>query len=245
MESRIDATGKHYKTLNQEIISGMNGGTTKLILDNVNGQRYIGDALEGNQEIIIHGVPGNDLAVFMNGLHITVYGNIQDGGANTMNEGTLVVHGSAGDTLGYGMRGGEIYIRDDVGYRAGIHMKEYGDDRPIIVIGGGAGNFLGEYMAGGLIILLNLEGRENCLGNYTGSGMHGGAIYVRGDIEKQRKKIKARIVPVQNAEAEELNHYIGRFSKYFDRNPGPVRPEEYFKIVGTGARPYKKLYVGV
>ena len=42
-----------------------------------------------------------------------------------MNDGKIIVHGSIGDTAGYAMRGGEIYVKGNAGYRAGIHMKEY------------------------------------------------------------------------------------------------------------------------
>jgi len=47
-----------------------------------------------------------------------------------MNNGCIIVHGHAGDITGYSMRGGKIFIRDNVGYRASIHMKEYGDKNP-------------------------------------------------------------------------------------------------------------------
>lgn len=43
------------------------------------------------------------------------------------------------------MRGGAIYVQGNAGYRAGVHMKAYGDRLPMIVIGGRAGSFLGEY----------------------------------------------------------------------------------------------------
>ena len=44
------------------------------------------------------------------------------------------------------MRGGRVYVRDNIGYRGGIHMKQYMEKRPIVVIGGAARAFLGEYM---------------------------------------------------------------------------------------------------
>ena len=44
----------------------------------------------------------------MNGGEIIVYGNAQDQICDTMNDGIVVVHGSAGDAAGYAMRGGEI-----------------------------------------------------------------------------------------------------------------------------------------
>jgi glutamate synthase domain-containing protein 3 len=74
----------------------------------------------------------------MDGPHIVVHGNAQDGCGNTMNGGEVIVHGRAGDVTGHAMRGGRIWIRDDAGYRVAIHMKEYEDKRPIIVIGGTA-----------------------------------------------------------------------------------------------------------
>jgi glutamate synthase domain-containing protein 3 len=73
-----------------------------------------------------------------------------------MDEGKIVIHGHAGDIAGYSMRGGSIFIRDDVGYRVGIHMKEYQDKVPAIVVGGTAQDFLGEYMAGGVLVVLGL-----------------------------------------------------------------------------------------
>ena len=42
-----------------------------------------------------------------------------------MNEGEIIIHGLSGDATGYAMRGGRIFVEGDVGYRAGIHMKEY------------------------------------------------------------------------------------------------------------------------
>lgn len=49
------------------------------------------------------------------------------------------------DATGYAMRGGKIFVRGNAGYRAGIHMKAYKDKTPVLVIGGKAGSFLGEY----------------------------------------------------------------------------------------------------
>jgi glutamate synthase domain-containing protein 3 len=66
----------------------------------------------------------------------------------------IIVHGYAGDIVGLSARGGRIFIREDINYRAGIHMKEYQDKKPEIVIGGTAHDFVGEYMAGGILVLL-------------------------------------------------------------------------------------------
>ena len=154
---KIDASCLFYRQLNAQLKELVASGVGKVELHNVYGQRYIGTDLDGPVDIEVFGVPGNDLGAFMNGPRITVYGNTQDGCGNTMNDGEIIVHGHTGDIVGLSARGGKIFVRDDVGYRAGIHMKEYKDKKPVLVIGGSAQDFLGEYMAGGILILLGLN----------------------------------------------------------------------------------------
>ena len=145
---------------------------TALAVEHVNGQRYIAAGL-GKKELTLTGTPGNALGAYLNGTRITVLGNAQDATGDTMNDGAIFVHGSSGDATGYAMRGGELIVRDGCGWRGGINMKQYGGKCPVLVIGGEAGNFLGEYMAGGIIVLM---GRA---GDHLASGMHGGVIYLR------------------------------------------------------------------
>jgi glutamate synthase domain-containing protein 3 len=185
----IDARGVYYKTLNEQVRQYVTAGAKTIVLDHVNGQRYIGAGLQGEDiRIDIYGVPGNDMAVFMDGPTIEVFDNAQDSVGNTMNAGRIYVHGHAGDVCGYGMRGGKLFVRGDVGYRVGIHMKAYMEKVPVLIIGGTAGHFLGEYMSGGTIILLGLEKRpgQPLAGDYLGTGMHGGAIFVRGEVDSRR-----------------------------------------------------------
>ena len=123
----IDARGIHYQELNAVIKDLFNAGKNEVLIKNIQGQRYIGNGIKGNYKIVIEGTPGNDMAAYMDGPVIIIYGNVQDAVANTMNNGEVIIHGNAGDTLGYAMRGGEVYVKGDVGYRVGIHMKEYLD----------------------------------------------------------------------------------------------------------------------
>ena len=81
------------------------------------GQRYIGDGLKDNVKILINGTPGKDMGAFMDGPCLEVFGNGQDGIGNTMNSGKIIIHGDAGDIPGYSLRGGEIYIDKNVGFR--------------------------------------------------------------------------------------------------------------------------------
>src|SRR3990170_4574922 len=149
----IDAKGVYYRELNSKVRDAVSKGEKELLLKNVNGQYYIGDGLQGDAKITIEGVPGNDLAAFMDGPTLIIKANAQDNISNTMNSGKVVIHGNAGDMLGYGMRGGKLHVLGDVGYRIGIHMKGMKRQSPTIIVGGSAGDFFGEYLAGGVLIL--------------------------------------------------------------------------------------------
>jgi glutamate synthase domain-containing protein 3 len=235
----------HYRELNQRIREAAAAGEKSFELVHVNGQRYIGDGLQGEVEIVIDGVPGNDLGAFMDGPTIRVRGNAQDGVANTMNAGRIIVEGHAGDVLGYGMRGGELLVRGRVGYRVGIHMKAYRDKRPVIVAGGTAGDFLSEYMAGGLAIVLGLDRRpgEALVGEWCATGMHGGELYLRGEIEPWRvASHSAAVRPADDAQLAAIRPHVEAFSQAFGLDADEIMGEQFLRIAPTSHRPYSAKY---
>lgn len=239
----IDACNVYYMQLNQEVRRVLKRGSREILLKNVNGQRYIACGVRGNSRLTVEGVPGNDLAAFMDGPEIVVRGNAQDAVANTMNSGRVIIHGDAGDTLGYAMRGGEVFVRGNVGYRVGIHMKEYGEQVPLLVIGGKAGDFLGEYMAGGRIVVLGLPDANSVTGSYCGTGMHGGIMYLRGQVPACKLGREVRVDDLNSGDREFLEEIILRFTSYFDNISLPLSKELSFtKLVPVGNRPYGKLY---
>ena len=241
---KIDASGVFYKELNAKLREVVSNGTQKIELCNVYGQRYIGTDLGKPVEIEIFGTPGNDLGAFMDGPRITVHGNAQDGCGNTMNNGEITIHGHAGDILGLSARGGKIFVRDDVGYRAGIHMKEYQDKKPIMIIGGTAQDFLGEYMAGGVLILLglNLKEGEHHKANFIGTGMHGGAIYLRGDVQDFQLGKEVGITELDERDHIILEESVGEFASRFSYDAKQILRYKFTKLFPLYLRPYGRLY---
>ena len=240
---RIDAKGLDHRELNQLIRTSIDGGERKFWLANVIGQRYIGAGITTPISITIEGVPGNDLGVFMDGPIITVEGNGQDAVGNTMNAGTIVIHGDSRDITGHSMRGGRIFVRGDVGYRAGIHMKSYEQQFPVIVVGGRAGDFAGEYMAGGVLVILNLlEPKGLPVGNLAATGMHGGTIYLRGKPDEPSLGREARVLPLDEKDHELLGKLVGEFSKYFPESALEYRGDQFIKLMALSHRPYGRLY---
>jgi len=239
---KIDAEGLHYKDLNNLLRTLSGNGAEKIEIHNVCGQRYIGTDLDNEIQIDIYGTPGNDLGAFMNGPKVVVHGNAQDGCGNTMNEGQIIIHGHAGDITGHSMRGGRVFVRDDVGYRVGIHMKEFQGKKPQLVIGGVAQDFLGEYMAGGVILLLGLtlpEG-EHCEARFVGTGMHSGVIYERGDLLESGKG--TRVMNVGKRDIHMIESLTRDFCSYFGKNYKEIMNAKFRKIVPVSKRPYENLY---
>jgi glutamate synthase domain-containing protein 3 len=239
---KIDAEGMYYKELNSLLRGVCSKGAEKIEIRNVCGQRYIGTDLDAEVKIDIYGTPGNDMGAFMSGPRIVVHGNAQDGCGNTMNDGQIVVHGQAGDLTGHSMRGGKIFVRDDVGYRVGIHMKEYKRKVPKIVIGGTAGDFLAEYMAGGVMVVLglNLPEGECCKARFVGTGMHGGVIYERGSILEMGKGTK--FMKVGKRDSRVIESLVKEYCEHFSVDFEKVMSAQFRKIVPVSKRPYGALY---
>lgn len=240
---KIDACDIYFKDLNcllRQIIDA--DGIEKMEIQNVCGQRYLGTDLATNIEINVYGTPGNDLGAFMSGPKMVIHGNAQDASGNTMNEGEIVIHGHAGDLTGHSMRGGRIFVRDYVGYRVGIHMKAYKNKIPQIVIGETAGDFLAEYMAGGVIVILglNLKDSEKCKARFVGTGMHGGVIYERGDILDPEEGTKT--LPVGKRDMAVIETLVKQYCNHFGVDPAKILSGTFKKILPISSRPYEKLY---
>ncbi len=238
----INAQGIYYKELNQQIHNYIAEGKKDIIIKNVNGQRYIGDALPQGVKLELEGTPGNDLAAYMDGAEVIVKGNTQEGTANTMSGGKLVIHGRSGDATGYAMRGGKVFVKGDVGYRVGIHMKEYKDMIPAIVVGGNAGSFFGEYMAGGVLIVLGLDGGTELVGDYCGTGMHGGVMYLRGKVPSYKLGKEVKSVELNDEDTRQLTSYITNFADYFGYKADEILKAKFTKLIPYNTRPYGNLY---
>jgi len=241
----IDGSGVYYKTLNEQIREEIEQGAVEVVLENIVGQRYIGTGLAyPDVTVAVNGVPGNDLAAFMNGPTLVVNENAQDGVANTMNSGLVIVNGNAGDVLGYGMRGGSVYVRGDVGYRVGIHMKAFGASLPLIVIGGHARDFLGEYMAGGEIVVLGIgDDDTSVVGSYVGTGMHAGVMYVRGQVAAHQLGKEVRVEEPGEADLARIAAIVDDYCREMKLEPLEVLERPFVKIYPFTSRPYGRMYV--
>ena len=237
--SSINAEGRDYQELNEQIREAGNSCT----ITNCCGQRFLAAGMS-NKEIAIEGIPGNALGAYLNGAKITVYANAQDAVGDTMNAGRIVIHGSIGDAAGYAMRGGEIYVQGNAGYRAGIHMKEYGEKVPVLVIGGCAGSFLGEYQAGGVIMVLGLNrGNKRIVHNFPCTGMHGGKLILRGDCTDVTFPGQVSTRTPTDEDFILVRKYVTEYCTLFGADIEKVLSSPFTVVTPDSANPYKQMYV--
>lgn len=236
-EVEICATSLDYKHMNEMI----RNADSDVLIKGCFGQRYIGCGAE-RHTITVEGTPGNALGAYLEGSHIIVRGNAQDAVGDTMNMGRITIHGHAGDALGYAMRGGEILIRGNSGYRTGIHMKEYQAKSPLIIVGGTAGSFLGEYMAGGCIVVLGMNTDDVPVGNFTGAGFHGGQIWIRSERPPKNLPAQVCLQKADDRELAKIRSMLEMYADTFQITMEQILAKPFYLLTPNAKNPYKQLY---
>ena len=217
----INATNLDYKAVNEELRET----NSDCIIEGCCGQRFIAAGMSG-KNITIHGVPGNALGAYLNNAKITVKSNAQDAIGDTMNAGKILIYGNIGDAAGYAMRGGKIYVQGNAGYRAGIHMKAYKEKIPVLIIGGYAGSFLGEYQAGGIIIVL---------------GLHTNNKQIIGKDVRFPAQVTARCATPDDL--AEIRKYLSEYCTDFGYSVEKLLSAPFTVVTPDSNNPYKQMYV--
>ena len=158
----------------------------KLKITGYSGQRA-GSLGFPNTEIDISGPASDDVGWLNAGAVITVHGNASNG----------VMNGAAQ---------GKVYVGGDIGAR-GMTMTKRNPrfDPPELWVLGCAGDYFGEFMAGGIAVICGFEGcnsgtGRNILGYRPLVGMVEGKVFFRGDISGGYSEKDAKILPVSDDE---------------------------------------------
>ena len=98
-------------------------------------------------------------------------------------------------------------------------------------------------MAGGLTLVLGLglEGKP-IVGNFTGTGMHGGKILLRCD--KLPPDLPAQVI-AEDAGADALSEarpYIAEYCRLFGADLEEIMAAHFYVLRPNAANPYKQLY---
>lgn len=155
-------------------------------------RRYRGAGLpDGTIDVSFHGSAGQSFGAFVpRGITLRLEGDLNDYVAKGLSGGRIIARPSrasmldeskdviAGNVVGYGATGGEIFLRGQVGER--FLVRNSGATAVV----SGVGDHALEYMTGGTAVILGRTGRN------LGAGMSGGTAYVL-DLRPERVNAQA------------------------------------------------------
>ena len=107
-----------------------------------------------------------------------------------------------------------------------------------------AGSFLGEYQAGGLILVLALhtDGR-NVVGFFPCTGMHGGKMVFRGDVSNVPFPSQVTTRAATEEDRAEFAPYVREYCRLFGRDAEAMLAERYTVVTPDSKNPYQQMYV--
>ena len=70
----VEAGLDRYEVVNEKVKELLNK-QNRVTVKNLNGQRYLGCAMDAGKTLELYGTPGNDLACYLNGGRGNVHGN--------------------------------------------------------------------------------------------------------------------------------------------------------------------------
>ena len=176
-------------------------------------RRYGGAGLpEDTIDISLHGSAGQSLGAFIpKGLTIRLYGDSNDYVGKGLSGGRVIIRPDekatfpseqnviAGNVIGYGSTGGEIFIRGIVGERFCVRNSG------AIAVVEGIGDHGCEYMTGGIAMILGGTGR-----NFA-AGMSGGVAYVLDLQERLVNSEMVDVLPLSPERSTQAHDLISRF----------------------------------
>jgi NADPH-dependent glutamate synthase beta subunit-like oxidoreductase/glutamate synthase domain-containing protein 3/NAD-dependent dihydropyrimidine dehydrogenase PreA subunit len=211
------------RILEEQIQAAVAEGHRRLQVD-AYGQHGIGGRLwrAGAEAVSIRvtGHPGQRVgSMGFPGTLIEVFGPASDD-VGWLNAGAeIVIHGNAGNGTANAMAQGRIYVGGNIGAR-GMTMTKHNPrfSAPELWVLGSAGDYFGEFMAGGVAVICGHEAQapDNVLGYRPLVGMVGGKVFFRGP-HAGFSQADARGAPIGDADWEWLAANLGRFLKKISR----------------------------
>jgi len=201
-------------------------------------------------DISFHGSAGQSFGAFLpRGITLRLYGDANDYLGKGLSGGRLIVRPPAaasfaaegqviaGNVIGYGATGGEIFLRGIVGERFCVRNSG------ALAVAEGVGDHGCEYMTGGRAVILGPVGR-----NFA-AGMSGGIAYVLDLPAWRVKKEMVDLDPVDTGDAAFLRdvverHYAETGSAVAARlladwDPGrftTVMPKDYKRVLSAASQ---------
>jgi glutamate synthase (NADPH/NADH) large chain len=189
--------------------------TVGTILGHELTRRYRAEGLpDGTIDLTLTGSAGQSFGAFVpRGITLRLEGDANDYLGKGLSGGRLVVRPDraatfdaseqiiAGNVIGYGATGGEIFLRGQVGERFCVRNSG------ATAVVEGVGDHGCEYMTGGRVVVLGPTGR-----NFA-AGMSGGVAYVLDLVEGRVNQELVELGPLSEAESEEVRELVHRHAE--------------------------------
>ena len=132
----------------------------------------------------------------------------------------IVVHGNAGNGCANAMAHGKIFIAGNIGAR-GMTMTKHNPRfaPPELWVLGSAGDYFGEFMAGGIAVICGHEPQnpQNVLGYRPFVGMVGGKVFFRGPHSGYSQP-DAKLIPIKDDDWNWLTENLSAFLRQIERS---------------------------
>jgi len=80
------------------------------------------------------------------------------------------------------------------------------------------------------------------VGNFTGTGMHGGKIYICTEKKPENLPVQVIAEIANKEELKEIEPYITEFAKNFEIDSKSLLEKKFLCLKPNGKNPYKQLY---
>ena len=192
------------RVLEEQIQAAVTDGYRRLNIEAF-GQHGIGGRLfkAGNDPVTVRitGHPGQRVgAMGFPNTQIEIFSPASDD-VGWLNAGAhITIHGNAGNGVANAMAQGKIYIEGNIGAR-GMTMTKHNPrfDPPELWVLGSAGDYFGEFMAGGVAVICGYEPQnpDSILGYRPLVGMVSGKVFFRGHQDGY-STVDAKQIPIDD-----------------------------------------------
>ena len=195
--------------------------TVGTMLGSMVTRRFGGEGLpDGTIDLTFGGSAGQSFGAFLpRGITMRLFGDANDYVGKGLSGGRIVVRPSreapfaaednviAGNVIGYGATGGEIFLRGRVGERFCVRNSG------ALAVVEGVGDHALEYMTGGRAVILGATGRN------IAAGMSGGIGYV---LDLARHRVNSEMVDIEPLDGESAQWLRDVLVRYAEDTESPV-----------------------
>ncbi len=88
----------------------------------------------------------------------------------------------------------------------------------------------------------NKSSDKAIVGDFCGTGMHGGTMYIRGNIEDYQLGREVRKIRLDKEDSKILRTYLKEHCAYFSLHLEDILTGDFVKLKPSSHRPYERLY---